>query len=122
MKRVLLILLILLTGCASRTIENKDGKRGEVRDAIYSTEPRANGAYVVWLRYDNEGVYCTDDAALFAKIRNIHREGSGWAFITYHTVISGVDTACYDVESTASEYNTTHTIYVINTVDEVKGD
>jgi len=110
-------LLAALVSCnPQRTIENKEGRLGEVRDAIYSIEPRANNAYVVWLRYDNEGVYCTDDFAKVAKLRQIHKEGTGWVYMSYHTLIYGDNTnVCYNVESTP-----THTIYIINDFSEVK--
>lgn len=111
------LVFALLQGCnPQRTIENKEGRLGEVRDAIYSIEPRANNAYVIWLRYDNEGVYCTDDFAKVAKLRQIHKEGTGWAYMSYHTLAYGDNTnVCYNVESTP-----THTIYIINDFSEVK--
>ncbi len=110
-------LLFGLQSCApQRVIENKEGRLGVVRDAIYSIEPRQNNAYVIWLRYDNEGVYCTDDFAKVNRLKQIHQEGTGWVYMTYHTLPPNDNTSvCYNVESTP-----THTIYIINDFSEVK--
>ncbi len=110
-------LLAALIACTpQRVIENKEGRLGTVRDALYSIEPRQNNAYVIWLRYDNEGVYCTDDFAKVAKLKQIHQEGTGWVYMSYHTIPSGdYSSVCNNVESTP-----THTIYIINDFSEVK--
>lgn len=117
-KKILVTLCsaLLISSCAS-TIPNEPGKRGELRDAIYSIEPRANGAYVLWLRYDGEGVYCTTDTALVDTARRILNEGSGWAKIEYYTLNKGevfpAYNTCMNVEGSKG-----HTIYIMSAITE----
>lgn len=118
-KKVLIGLgVFALTACAS-VIPNEAGKRGELRDAIYSVEPRANGAYVMWLRYDDEGVYCTMDKAVYDKAKQIMHEGTGWALVEYYTLYKGevipAYNTCADVEGSKD-----HKVYIITTITETK--
>src|SRR5258708_3936751 len=107
---------VVLSGCSARVIENKEGRRATVRDAIYSLEPRANGAYVMWLRYDDEGVYCIDSDTLYNQAMNLLLT-TGWAIVEYHTYSSVNDVGrCSDVENTTSDAGTKHTIYVVNSI------
>lgn len=120
-KALIGLAVFALAACVpQRVITNETGKRGELRDAIYSVEPRANGAYVMWLRYDGEGVYCTTDKALYDKAKQIMHEGTGWANVEYYTLYGTPDytfNSCYNVETTG---NATHTVYIMTSVTETK--
>lgn len=117
----LTLVLFVLSACSERVISNEAGKRGQVRDAIYSIEPRANGATVLWLRYDDEGVYCTIDAATVDKAKKILSEGTGWALIEYYTLTGTANatySSCYNVEASGSSSEAKHTIYIIQSITE----
>lgn len=118
MKKLLIVLgvvgVVLMSACSSRVINSSEGQRATVRDAIYSVEPRQNGAYVMWLRYDDEGVYCTTDKDLYAKALDVMTKGTGWAVIEYHSV-RVTDLLCKDVENTTKN-GAQHTIYVVDTI------
>jgi len=109
-------LMVLLAACSPRVISNAEGRRGVVRDAIYSLEPRQNGAYVMWLRFENEGVYCINDETLYEKAKKIMTQGTGWALIEYHTR-QITELSCKNVETTENGGGT-HTIYVVNSITE----
>jgi hypothetical protein len=102
----LALCLFVLSACSERIIANEAGKRGQLRDAIYSIEPRANGATAIWLRYDDEGVYCTMDQAVIDKAKKILTEGTGWALIEYYTLYGTPNSnwnSCYNIESGGSK-------------------
>lgn len=113
-----LLTVLGLTACSPRVIGSAEGQRATVRDAIYSLEPRQNGAYVMWLRYDDEGVYCMTDKGLYDRAMDIMTKGSGWAVIEYHTLRS-TELACQNVENTSSK-GAQHTIYVVNSISEAE--
>lgn len=117
----LALVMFVLSACSERVISNEAGKRGQVRDAIYSIEPRANGATALWLRYDNEGVYCTIDPAVIEKAKKILSEGTGWALIEYYTLVGTPNynwNSCYNIEASGSSSEAKHTIYIIQTITE----
>ena len=110
-------LAIGLAACSPRVISNSEGRRGTVRDAIYAVEPRQNGAYAMWLRYDDIGVYCINDQALYDKAKQILTQGSGWAIVEYHTV-QITELSCKNIED--SNDGQKHTIYVVNTITQAE--
>jgi len=119
MKKFWIALCVLvLTACSPRVITNSEGQRATVRDAIYSLETRQNGAYVMWLRYDDEGVYCMSDKALYDKALDIMTKGTGWVLVEYHT-LRATELVCKDVENTTKN-GSQHTIYVVNSISEVE--
>lgn len=65
MKILLLALIFLLGACAGAGPHAV--KDATVRDTIYAIETKENGSHFLWMRYDDVGVYCTMDTALFNK-------------------------------------------------------
>ncbi len=118
-KWLLIALLIgALIGCSPNVISDTEGRRGMARDAIFSLEPRQNGAYVMWLRHDSEGVYCINEQAVYDKAQQIMTKGTGWAIVEYHT-LRLTELSCKNVESTDKNASH-HTIYVVNTITETE--
>ena len=84
----------------------------------------------MWLRYDDEGVYCITDKAMYDKALHIMTEGSGWAVITYYTLYqheTPENLVCKSVEGTPRSDTTSattgdHTIYIVKSITETTND
>lgn len=67
---VIVVCLSLVGGLGQQAV-----KGGELSDTIFSTEPRANGTYSMWMVHDSVGVYCTLNQQLYEKAHDLFLEG-----------------------------------------------
>lgn len=118
------VLIVMSCACSPKVITTS--KSATVRDYIYSLEPRQNGAYVMWLRYDDEGVYCMTSEQMYKDALEILKRGEGMIVMNYVTYYGheheGENSKCYGVEGTrdsTSPGSGDHTIYIVTSFEEV---
>jgi len=62
--------------------------KAEATDYISHTEERNNGSFVIWLRYDEAGNYCTFDHDLFEQAQQFRKSGQK-VTVSYETIDFG---------------------------------
>lgn len=81
---VLLVVSIILTGCAVGNKSYGLGKEpGIGRGKISNVDPLNNGMVQYWIQMDNTFVYCSMDKALLAKVKSILKEENDEVIYTY---------------------------------------
>ena len=83
---VILVLLVavLLAGCDKDKPRRVKG--GQLRDTIFSVEVTYNGCTRVWMTHDDIAGYCTCDAELGARARDLMLEHSGEVLMTFKAI------------------------------------
>lgn len=77
--------MFMASACGSGNVITKS-KQGTARDTIFSVEPRANGATVMWLTHDDIATYCTIDPAIAKQMDNLLLEHNGDVIVRYSTI------------------------------------
>lgn len=114
-----IIVLTLLAGCGAGA---HAVRQGQLRDTIFSIEPKQNGSYFLWMTHDDVGVYCTLDANLFAKAKKIFEDPtrSPEVFLTYGSLNVGTpENPTINPGNTQGCQYEGATIYVISDVQAV---
>lgn len=124
MKKLLVIVLLgLLAGCGAGPHAVKDAT---LRDVIFSIETKENGSHFLWMVHDDVGVYCTMNAALFAKAEAIFSDKSHQpeVFIKYISANVGSDENKSFFQDPLNITGCVHdksTVYVMTDVEPVSG-
>lgn len=79
------IILTFLVSCGAGPYAIKNG---ELRDVIFSVEPRENNTFSVWMVHDDVGVYCTYDQTIIDKIKEIFYDETQApeVYLTYRSI------------------------------------
>ena len=84
-------------------------RSGVLRDTIFSLEERGNGAIIVWLTHDDDGVYCIGKSEEKIDPQRLIKH-DGEAIIKYKDIAAGDqgdgcrDTETNNVDNGASNY------------------
>lgn len=113
---VIIVILAMVGGLGHQAIHD-----GLLRDTVFSTEPRVNGTYSMWMTHDDVGVYCTLSQDIYNKARAamvagkqvlVHFESVNWND-SENGLFGLFGTGC----SHETTSNTSATVYRITGID-----
>lgn len=111
--------IIMLAGCGAGPHAVLHGK---LRDTIFAVEPKVNGSFLVWMRFDDVGVYCTMNEQLIAEINEIFEDEDHepYIFMVYSSLnVGSQENPALDIFSTQGCKHDAATIYVIESVTRI---